>query len=141
MIYTYKCKKHGQFDLFRYMKDHQDNEPCPKCKKLCNQVFYSPPAIVIKEPSTLGSLAERNTKKMGKYELQERSRKDRLAEVKRKYQPSIDMGILPPDYKLPDPDTPPPFGQIDKNVKKNLFKGTKKEQRKKIKKYIEKGTL
>lgn len=141
MIYEYTCKKHGSFEVQKPVKDFQEKEECPICKKKCDQVFYSPHCYIVKEPTTLGHLADRNSKSMGKYELQEKSRKDRLEEVKRKYQPAIDRGFLPPDHKIPDPDAPPPFGKMDKDVKKKLFTGEKKEQKKKIRKYIEKGHL
>lgn len=51
---------------------------CPSCKKhtLEGIISVAPLAFVEHEPSTVGHLAERNTKKMGKYELQDKRRTD-----------------------------------------------------------------
>jgi putative FmdB family regulatory protein len=50
---------------------------CPECKKMkLQRVICIPYVRVIKDPTTVGQLAERNTKKMGKYEFEARE-KDR----------------------------------------------------------------
>lgn len=36
-IYDYNCIKCGDFEVFKSIKDHQKQEPCPKCQTLSLQ--------------------------------------------------------------------------------------------------------
>lgn len=78
MIYTYQCYDCGhKFDVEQSIKD-RPLKKClnPKCKHLSiERVIYAPLAFVKQSPTTLGQLADRNSKKLGKYEVSERDAK------------------------------------------------------------------
>ena len=75
--YDYSCKsceyvfeaKHGF---------NEDAPPCPECgKNKPEQIINEAPLVFIKgEPTTIGQLADRNTQKMGRYELENKRLKD-----------------------------------------------------------------
>ena len=135
--YLYKCKC-GEFELKRSFKDYRDKEKCPKCGKLCKQIISCPHFNIISEPSTVRQLSEKNTREMGKYELEDRIRKDKNEKQEQRITALKRKKILPEDYKLPE-NTEPWYGTLDKKKKKELFSGTKAEQKKKVKRYIQKG--
>lgn len=61
--------------------DEKRLKKCPKCKKMSLYQDLSGAYFAItKEPTTVGHLADRNTKKMGKYELESKRMKDGLDE-------------------------------------------------------------
>jgi putative FmdB family regulatory protein len=82
--YDYSCKsceyvfeaKHGF---------NEDAPPCPECgKNKLEQIINEAPLVFIKgEPSTIGQLADRNTKKMGRYELENKRREDNMDDHKK----------------------------------------------------------
>ena len=68
--YEYKCGAcdHG-FEIVQSMKDKAKRK-CPECgKHKLKRVFGTPFVFVKGEPQTIGHWADRNTKKMGTYEL------------------------------------------------------------------------
>lgn len=81
--YDYSCKSCG--DTFETKHGFHDSpSPCPKCGggELA-QVFDTPPLVFIKgEATTLGHLADRNTAKMGKYELDKRKEEQKKGDIK-----------------------------------------------------------
>ncbi len=68
--YDYKCSGcESAFELVQSMKD-RPKKKCPSCGKLKLKKVLSPPSIFVKgEPQTIGHWAERNTEKMGRYEI------------------------------------------------------------------------
>ena len=55
------------------MKKYKTRKKCPSCKKhKLGRVLGGFTAFVRQAPTTLGQLAERNTEKFGKYELEEK---------------------------------------------------------------------
>lgn len=113
---------------------------CPSCKK--HKLYQDLAGIyghVVGEPSTLGQLAERNTKTMGKYELQEARKKQK--EDKKKANREM-IKRMSPDAKFPDkPKEKPWFGELPAEKKKELHRETttqneKKDKLNKIEKYI-----
>lgn len=76
--YEYICEN-CQFVLSETvsMADFKKRTKCPKCKKIKLIYQYSVHSRVLGQ--TLGSLAELNTKKMGKYKLEELDRQDIVA--------------------------------------------------------------
>lgn len=76
--YRYRCTNcENEFDVKMSIKD----KPLKKCK-LCNKktlerIIFSPQAFVRQEVKTIGQLAERNAKKLGKDEVQERELKNK----------------------------------------------------------------
>lgn len=121
MIYEYRCKKcEHEFEAFQKMSD-PELKKCPSCKKvsLVKLISGGCYAKVKQEPTTLGSLAEANSKKLGKYGVEDRARKD---------------GV----WREPKPE--PFFGSMPESKVKEIAKTTNPNERAKIvKNYIEKG--
>ena len=68
--YEYQCKKcDHNFEIVKALGDPHKKK-CPDCGKYSLYQVISPPTVFVKgEATTLGQLSERNTAKMGKYEL------------------------------------------------------------------------
>lgn len=84
MIYEYKCKNCNIVtEVYQSIKD-KTLTFCDSCHEhaLERVIYGGVHASVEQEPKTLKQQAERNTKKMGKYELQERERKDKVQSKK-----------------------------------------------------------
>lgn len=85
MLYDYKCSNCGAVlqDVYRSIKD----QPLTLCQ-VCGQnslesiIFGGIHCSVEQEPKTLKQQAERNSKKMGTYELQAREYEDKLQSKK-----------------------------------------------------------
>jgi putative FmdB family regulatory protein len=75
--YHYACKEcKEEFEVF-----HSIKEPlrtiCPFCEKAgLSVVLDEPPVIINKEVKTIGQLAEKNAKSLGRYGLEEKMAKD-----------------------------------------------------------------
>lgn len=77
--YDYECTNcnHKITDIYQSIKSDALIE-CDKCKKdTLIRIIYCPYISVKGEAKTIGQLAERNTKKMGKTLVQEKSLKDK----------------------------------------------------------------
>jgi len=117
-----------KFILFSEYEEKCKKLKCPKCKKkkkvrqfLENKDIYG---MVYQDPKTLGHQAERNTKEMGKYELESKLEKDKMyqiAETKNKYKPW--------------------YGTMDKPTRDKIQKSSGKEKKDIIKKYINEGNV
>ena len=77
-IYEYKCEACEHFLSEEIsIKKYKKKKKCPSCGKHKLKRILSSPNISVKgESTTLGQLAESNTKKMGRYELEEKQRQD-----------------------------------------------------------------
>lgn len=90
--YVYKCDKcEHEFELKQSFSD-KPRVKCPQCKK---RALYKVPQLshffvknATSEIKTLGHLADRNTSKMGKYEL-EKKREELPAITKKKKDKSL----------------------------------------------------
>ena len=76
-LHDYECTKCGKFFSDVYQKYEED--PLTKCEE-CGQeslqkIFAAPTFFVTQEAKTLGQVADRNSKKMGQREVQERELK------------------------------------------------------------------
>lgn len=79
MIYDYECSYCGnkQYGVEQSVKD-KPIKKCSKCNKLTlERVILSPPMVKCTNITTVGQLAEKNAKKIGKYALSERSEKNK----------------------------------------------------------------
>tara|TARA_R100000808_G_scaffold5713_1_gene17191 strand:+ start:28157 stop:28531 length:375 start_codon:yes stop_codon:yes gene_type:complete len=87
--YQYQCDNCDHyFEIVQSMKDKK-KKTCPECKKPKLKRLLGQPMIFVKgEPSTIGHWAERNTEKMGRYELGDRTGQQKEANEKAKKQPS-----------------------------------------------------
>lgn len=90
-IYDYQCRECGyEFDTFQKMKDDTLID-CPDCERPMLQRLFSVPNVICeKEPTTLDQLAEKNSKRFGREECQERElkAKERVSKARNKMQPS-----------------------------------------------------
>ena len=82
--YDYLCNDCG-CELEQFHRFNQEPSPCEDCgssniKIVGNQV---PMGFVKGEPTTLGQLAESNTSKMGRYELQDHRAKQEKGNLKK----------------------------------------------------------
>jgi len=77
--YDYRCEN-CNYELNDIYQSFQDKplKKCKNCKKMTlHRVVFSPHVYVRGEPTTMGQLAERNSKKMGKTQVEEMSKKDK----------------------------------------------------------------
>ena len=76
-LHDYECAECGKFFSDVYQKYEED--PLTKCESCgeesLQKIFAAPTFFVTQEAKTLGQVADRNSKKMGKREVQERELK------------------------------------------------------------------
>ena len=74
--YDYECENcEHTFEIFQSFSEPQKKK-CPACSKYKLYKVISEPIIIIKGvPSTLGQLAEKNSKRLGKNKIQEAAAK------------------------------------------------------------------
>ncbi len=80
MRYDYVCKtcNHEMYDVVQSVKD-KPLKRCPECKKHTLERVISAPTVFFKgEPTTLGQLAEKNAKSMGKTLIEEKEGKNKV---------------------------------------------------------------
>lgn len=135
--YMYKCDSCShELEIFQHMSEFKELKKCPQCHK--NELYQviSVYGCVKQEPKTLIQQAELNTKKLGKYGLEEKRRKDKLENEIRRKKPLIEKGLIPED-SIGKEKPKMWYGELDKNKEKEIFSG--KDSKKKIKKYIKDG--
>lgn len=69
ITYSYVCERGCSFQLKQSIKD-DPIQICPECYAACSRVIGLP-TVIDKTPKTLGSYAEQNTKRVGKYKIEE----------------------------------------------------------------------
>jgi putative FmdB family regulatory protein len=79
-IYDFECEKCAYYTEIKQRMEDPSAHECPHCgDKTLVKVFINPPAMFFRgEPHTIGQLANRNTQKMGTYELQDKQNQDRI---------------------------------------------------------------
>mgnify|MGYP006410052985 CR=1 FL=1 len=81
-LYDYECRKCVYYtEIWQGMMD-DPIQKCPNCgENALVKVIINPPAAIVRgEAKTIGQLADKNTRKMGKYELEDRQQKDNVAQ-------------------------------------------------------------
>jgi putative FmdB family regulatory protein len=76
--YDFECEPCAYYtEIFQHVNDPSVHK-CPVCEQeTLKKVFISPPTAFVRgEPKSIGQLADRNTAKLGMYELQEKRQKD-----------------------------------------------------------------
>lgn len=107
---------------------------CPKCRKhKLYQDLSGQHAIIIGEPTTLIHQADRNTKNFGKYELEDKKKKDAFEQKKMRKKPLIEKGLIPEDA-LEKERKPAWYGELPKTKEKEIM-----SDKTKAKKYIQEG--
>lgn len=82
--YDYECQNCShEFEQFHGFNDTPS--PCEKCNSKSVEIVVNqaPTGFVKGEPSTLGQLAESNTKNMGRYELDDRRAEQEKGNLKK----------------------------------------------------------
>ena len=83
--YDYECSEGGYYEEVFQKFSEKPLVRCPQCKKhKFRRVILSAPHISVKgEPATIQHLADRNTQKMGRYELESKMQQDNMEKVKK----------------------------------------------------------
>ena len=83
--YEYQCKECDcNFEIVKRFNESHEKK-CPDCGKASLYQVISPPTIFVKgEATTLGQLSERNTAKMGRYELGDKRGRQEEGNLKKK---------------------------------------------------------
>jgi len=78
--YDFECEACAYYTEIRQGFNDPSEHICPHCgKPTLVKVFINPPTISVRgEPKTIGQLADRNTEKMGTYELQDKNRTNNI---------------------------------------------------------------
>lgn len=142
MIRGYICDNDECAITFE-VEQHRDDprkKKCPACGKFSLYQDLSGIYVGVREVKTIGQLAERNTKKLGTYGLEDREQEEyqKRKDLYNKKKEMIEKSI--PKAKVPDFDTKDPIPETPSNVKKaiaSLPKGKAKIER--TKKYILEG--
>lgn len=124
------------YSFEEYMdRDEKLKVKCPSCKK--NKLYQDLSGVYVgvSNVTTIGQLAEKNTKSMGRYELENKYRQMEIKEKeeKKKREDKIRaIGGVIPEYKSPIPETP-------KNVRQSIESQSGENRQKRIEKYIMEG--
>jgi putative FmdB family regulatory protein len=83
--YDYECSECGYYEEVFQKFSEKPLVRCPECKKhKFRRVILNAPHISVKgEPTTIQHLADRNTQKLGKYELQAKEKADNIDKVRK----------------------------------------------------------
>ena len=83
--YDYECSQCSYYEEVFQKFSEKPLVRCPQCKKhKFRRVILSAPHISVKgEPATIQHLADRNTQKMGRYELESKMQQDNMEKVKK----------------------------------------------------------
>ena len=80
--YVYECDECGEFEEFARIDD-RNKVDCPECSKKA-VLIISTTFTEGKRKETIGSLADKNTKKLGRYELDKVRKEDKVVEKESK---------------------------------------------------------
>ena len=78
-LYDFECEPCAYYAEIKQPMSGSSTLQCPICEQnTLKKVFITPPHCYVRgESMTIGQLADRNAEKMGSYEKQEKSKKDR----------------------------------------------------------------
>jgi putative FmdB family regulatory protein len=78
-LYDFECEPCAYYTEIHQSMFSPSLLECPVCgQKTLKKVFLNPPYISVRgEPTTIGQMAEKNAKKMGKYEIQDKTKEDK----------------------------------------------------------------
>lgn len=82
--YDFECEGCAFYTEIKQSFDAPSRHTCPHCEKeTLVKVFINAPSVMIRgEPTTIGHLADRNTSKLGKYELQDKNMQNNIGQNK-----------------------------------------------------------
>ena len=84
-IYDFECQDCAYYTEITQKMEAPSKHECPHCgKQTLVKVLINPPVMFVRgAPTTIGQMADRNTEKMGKYELQDKTREHALRRVEK----------------------------------------------------------
>lgn len=137
MRYDYECQNEEcqfLFEIEQKVTDKKRFRKCPMCKKytLERVLFEVPLGFVKQDPATVLQQAEHNTKKMGKYELEDKRKQLKDDEVAKKQSCRDAVKKKYPGAKIPDVSMNRPWygnlpdkmkGQDNKRLHKYIMEG------------------
>lgn len=118
------------------------HKKCPKCKK--KSLYQNLVGITgrVKEPKTLGQLAEQNAKKLGKYGLEAKIQQEKTSNENRQREAAAIATQRTGKKHIAKCDMPKSkIKPLDKDVKKKIFSSEGKTQSDRIEKYIRTGKV
>jgi putative FmdB family regulatory protein len=76
--YDFECEACAYYTEITQRHNDPESHECPHCEKnTLVKIYINPPAMFVRgEPTTIGQLADRNTEKMGSYEMSDKKEKD-----------------------------------------------------------------
>lgn len=79
-LYDFECEDCIFYTEIRQSMEGPSIHTCPICgKETLRKVLINPPIMICRgDPSTIGQLMDKNTRNMGKYELQDRDAKNNI---------------------------------------------------------------
>ena len=82
-FYDLECETCGEFEEFAKIAD-RNKIVCPECNTQATLLVSG--AFIKGDPTTIGALADKNTKKMGRYEIEDRRRREGVTQKEEKKQ-------------------------------------------------------
>ena len=78
-LYDFECEPCAYYEEIKQSMSSPSVLECPVCgQKTLVKIFISPPHISVRgEPTTIGQMADRNTKNLGTYERQDKTQEDK----------------------------------------------------------------
>lgn len=78
--YDFECEPCAFYTEIKQGFNDPSTHACPLCgKETLVKVFINPPAIMVRgEPTTIAQLADSNTRKLGKYEIQDKNAQNKI---------------------------------------------------------------
>jgi putative FmdB family regulatory protein len=105
--YDFECEPCAYITEIRQSASEPNILKCPICEQeTLKKVFISAPTVFVRgEPTTIGQLAERNTSKIGKYELETKRESDKIQtavseEVKKKRKEHRAIQSMTPEQQV-----------------------------------------
>lgn len=138
VTYVYECQNEDcqfAFEIEQSIKDTHRYKKCQACGKFrLERVMYPPTFFVKREPTTIGQLAERDNKKLGKEGVAAKTRKIKAeSEQRRRAKIKSIEDKLPSGAKVIEAkDHKPWYGKLSEKMQKNVQQGNNE----KIHKYI-----
>lgn len=80
-LYDFECEDCIYYTEIRQSMDDPSIHKCPICgKETLRKVIINPPIMICRgEPNTIGQLMDKNTRNMGKYEIQDKDAQNNIS--------------------------------------------------------------
>lgn len=104
-LYDFECEPCAYYTEIRQGPEDSDVHLCPHCMDTTlRKVFINAPAIsVVGEANTIGQLMDKNTKNMGRYEIEDRNKANNIhqdVEARKKREERRKINSMTPEQKM-----------------------------------------